>query len=539
MRCQGDENHLPPPHSPTILCYMRRIPVLLLLASQVLYAVQVYRVDPSPVMTTAGSAPIGGFPALYAVPNAFIGLYSDAAGTIPVQSYTDGTGVTQCGIAAPVVQAGTALCSQTTNPQGAFGFWLAGGTYYFTITTQTGQRYGPYPITTGTLGIGTISLANGGTSASLTAANGGLIYSTASAMAIAPPGQLAWTPSTNGNNSLAVAGNTGITPDANLFVAETFTTGSQVMVDFLYTSSSIGSDSGAMRSIAYQTGGTGNNRAGEFHMVKTLPATLADTFALEVGVHSQVPGTTGSLNAGIYLESSDAFVTAGTGTRADAGLIIEGNTGWYHAISFYDVNAAILFDIDQYGALNAGGAATGYTKFNGNTQGVYPPFNSVKAGIGWNFSAGGGEVDWFNTQNTGSPRGFSWYQQTGASAATLLASLSGTTGALSPLLYASQTNCASGASPAVCAAAPSGAVAVAAAATTLVVDTTAVTANSEIVVVEDSGLGSRLGVTCNTQALTTLGAPRVTARSAGVSFTIGVDVGPTTNPMCVNYWIIN
>lgn len=105
--------------------------------------------------------------------------------------------------------------------------------------------------------------------------------------------------------------------------------------------------------------------------------------------------------------------------------------------------------------------------------------------------------------------------------------------------YASTTNCSDSAGAAACVAAPSGSVVIDAAATAVVVSTTAVTANSQIFVQDDSGLGTRLAVTCNTQALTVLGTPRVTARTASTSFTITIDVGPTTNPLCLSYFIIN
>ncbi len=113
------------------------------------------------------------------------------------------------------------------------------------------------------------------------------------------------------------------------------------------------------------------------------------------------------------------------------------------------------------------------------------------------------------------------------------------TGTVSGALYVTASNCASSASPAVCAAAPVGRAVIAAAATTVVVNTTAVTANSEITITEDASLGTALSVTCNTQSSLIVGSPRVTARSAGVSFTVGVDVAPTANPLCFNYKIAN
>ena len=100
-------------------------------------------------------------------------------------------------------------------------------------------------------------------------------------------------------------------------------------------------------------------------------------------------------------------------------------------------------------------------------------------------------------------------------------------------------NCASSTSPASCNAEPAGFVALPTGTNpTLVVDTTAVTANSQILLAIDSSLGSALGVTCNTTGSTSL-TPRVTARSNGVSFTFTITAVIATNPVCISYWIIN
>lgn len=109
-------------------------------------------------------------------------------------------------------------------------------------------------------------------------------------------------------------------------------------------------------------------------------------------------------------------------------------------------------------------------------------------------------------------------------------------GLLRTMLYGSNTNCSSSAEPAVCSAAPAGSVVVAAGATTVTVNTTAVTANSQIFVQEDSSLGTKLSVTCNT---TTGRNYTVTARTAGTSFVITSAAGPTTNPACLSYFIVN
>lgn len=103
--------------------------------------------------------------------------------------------------------------------------------------------------------------------------------------------------------------------------------------------------------------------------------------------------------------------------------------------------------------------------------------------------------------------------------------------------YNTATNCASAASPAVCGSAASGGVAVPLGANqTLVVNTTAVTANSQIHITEDESLGTRLGITCDTTLPT--GAPIVTARTAGTSFTIQVPF-TTTNQACISYTVVN
>ena len=105
-----------------------------------------------------------------------------------------------------------------------------------------------------------------------------------------------------------------------------------------------------------------------------------------------------------------------------------------------------------------------------------------------------------------------------------------------PGVIATNANCSSSASPAACGSAGAGSVAIAGGATTLVVDTSAVTANSQIMLQEDSSLGAKLSVTCNTTAGRTY---TVSARTAGTSFTITSSSAPATNPACLSYVIIN
>lgn len=95
--------------------------------------------------------------------------------------------------------------------------------------------------------------------------------------------------------------------------------------------------------------------------------------------------------------------------------------------------------------------------------------------------------------------------------------------------------CNSAASPAVCGTATTGSVVIAAGATSVVVNTARVTGDSQVLVLFDSSLGTRLGVTCNT----TYAAPFVTARSSGVSFTISVAGAPAVNPACYSFLVLN
>lgn len=97
------------------------------------------------------------------------------------------------------------------------------------------------------------------------------------------------------------------------------------------------------------------------------------------------------------------------------------------------------------------------------------------------------------------------------------------------------SNCSSSASPASCGSAPSGSVVIAAGSSSVVVHTTAVTADSQILVTFDSSLGPKLSLTCNT----TPQVPYVTARIARKSFTISVANDLPRGPGCFSYLIVN
>jgi hypothetical protein len=104
---------------------------------------------------------------------------------------------------------------------------------------------------------------------------------------------------------------------------------------------------------------------------------------------------------------------------------------------------------------------------------------------------------------------------------------------------ASGSDCASAASPAVCGGSWTGNVVIAAAGTTITVNTTAVTANSQIFLTADDTVGTRLSVTCNSTLATLVGGLAITARTAGTSFQITSGVTPAVNPLCISYHIVN
>lgn len=106
--------------------------------------------------------------------------------------------------------------------------------------------------------------------------------------------------------------------------------------------------------------------------------------------------------------------------------------------------------------------------------------------------------------------------------------------------YLTNANCANAASPAVCGSAAAGAVAIPTGVTSiaLTVNTTAITANSRITLTPDDSL-TIAATTCNSTLATLVGGLAVTARSAGVSFTVTYNGTIATNPLCVSYTIEN
>ena len=102
--------------------------------------------------------------------------------------------------------------------------------------------------------------------------------------------------------------------------------------------------------------------------------------------------------------------------------------------------------------------------------------------------------------------------------------------------YRTLSNCSSVASPAKCDSAPAGSFVLGVGSTTARVNTTAVTANSQILIIEDSSLGAKLGVSCNK---TTGRIYMITDRAPGLSFTVSSSLAPTDHPACLSFQLLN
>jgi hypothetical protein len=154
-------------------------------------------------------------------------------------------------------------------------------------------------------------------------------------------------------------------------------------------------------------------------------------------------------------------------------------------------------------------------------------------------SANGSSVPGIGTVDTGISRGAAGVVDVGTGASANSA------GTLKALAYQTDTNCSAtgtAANPSVasCGSSTAGSFSCATNASTgtCVVNTTSVTANSEIFITQrsDTTTGTRLGVTCNATLSTVI--TEITAVTAATSFTINLGT-ITTNPECFSYHIVN
>jgi hypothetical protein len=271
-------------------------------------------------------------------------------------------------------------------------------------------------------------------------------------------------------------------------------------------------------------------------------------------------GAGGGAVASVFGRTGAVVAASGDYTAAQVTDAAATNT----ANTFTAAGAASVPAVGYSGAPFAGGTGTTtvpllYSNFSGaspstwSTSGTVFGINAVST-FGGNFLdfhvAGGSSV--FSVSDTGrfaDAGGAVLARSTSDSVAVLTTSTTGTgdqadfgssskvtnSGAAQFLTYLTVITCSSKASPAACSSAPSGTVAVPASGATLVVDSTAVTANSQIQLTFDSSLGTKLGVTCNT----TIQQPTVSARTVGTSFTIAMPSTVITNPDCISYLIFN
>jgi len=119
-----------------------------------LAAAQAVRLDPNPVLTTAGNTPPGAYAPVLAIPGARIKLCTAADCTVAVMTFTDAGAGPQCPTTAQVTLGDSPACSPFADSQGNFGFWVLPGQYWYQITLPNGSIYGPFPVTAGTSSFG-------------------------------------------------------------------------------------------------------------------------------------------------------------------------------------------------------------------------------------------------------------------------------------------------------------------------------------------------------------------------------------------------
>lgn len=250
------------------------------------------------------------------------------------------------------------------------------------------------------------------------------------------------------------------------------------------------------------------------------PATMAFNFtnALVAGTFGTQPTGTGTIANlfGVDIDSANtngAPVTNNWGIRSRARLFF-GNNGTTLQAAF------ICAGPNGSGGCSGFGSNPSVLTTINTDAGLYISAPGLQAnGILTHHYAVG--IIGAHTGGTGNADGWGVFEDTGTTKNQF--GLIGTVG-----------NCSS--SGGTCSTFPAGSVSIAAAATTVTVATTAVTANSQIFIQEDSSLGTKLGVTCNTTIVRTYA---VTARTAGTSFVITASAAPAVNPACLSYSILN
>jgi len=324
-----------------------------------------------------------------------------------------------------------------------------------------------------------------------------------------------------------------------VFGSHTITGGASAILDLhsastLFYPVSAGCSSATTGSICYDT--TNKNTHIWTNGADSLAA--AEASAITSGYIPKSSSSTIGLLAASAL--NDGVTTANTLTYTGSGGITASNGSITASGSIAAGSSCTPMGASAHGGVCMGeNASTGWTPTSGFTYFRADSGHTIQASV--NGVAEAPLVQGPASDTSGHIASFS------GTAGALLADsgVSASSGTLTATLYATATKCAAagtGANPSLvaCSAAPAGffSCATNASTGTCVVSTTAVTANSVIQVQPDSTLGTALSVTCNTTADSGLTAPRVSARSAGTSFTITLGTF-TTNPECFSYIIIN
>lgn len=171
--------------------------------------------------------------------------------------------------------------------------------------------------------------------------------------------------------------------------ATTVGTSGYVMTDNIFDDSTTDKDNGAFRAIARQlTTGSSDIRAGEFHVVRDVGAAADYTWALELGVHTDIAQSDVTRAMGILLRSSHTGWLA-AGTRAGSAIQIDGEDGWTNAIRYMNTN-----DIDELFKVNQYGEAA-MRDVNGN-------YVLIGQGLGLDATKKGVKINYDNTNDGGS-----------------------------------------------------------------------------------------------------------------------------------------
>jgi hypothetical protein len=177
------------------------------------------------------------------------------------------------------------------------------------------------------------------------------------------------TPNTGEFTSLGIAGALSpaivasiSTPQLYVIPAASLTVGAiNNQTDISYSSIAASYDVGATRSVIKHLGpadavNTLSMRALEGQTIR-LAGTMGTTWAMELGVHSEVAGVFGGGPAGNYIIGAYIACShagwAPTGVRGDYGILLTGADGWYHPITCTDTDGTtVMFDVS--GGANVG-----------------------------------------------------------------------------------------------------------------------------------------------------------------------------------------